>query len=408
MKNIWSSFLIISISVTGISNAYGAGNKHLDKKANLSTSATKSVIFEPPIYIPANKRHQGLSRFDVLPFTDRKKGDPDRYRAQNPNYVKKENGNYYFLLTVKTETHFYDDNLKDAGVLTDSTVGVNLTQTKESKDDSGKTQKYFYVKDKGYVLNSSLVETNRDIKTGKWFLFPLKKGSHELVDGVGIVRGTIAAKEIKLNYGQQKMINGESYYYAFSTKIKSGNETIGASGWVKASAIEEGNDPGYSAEVVEKMQPPATSGDKFTAYQITGGDQTQPVDTGEKVSGKFKYGYTDEGGQFVSYKVLPEVSVEENVAATDYLKRSDNVINLGFNVAGVSNDTFRVDSKNPLTFYRSSDKDATAEIDLFQPKDAKNDGREIVGKMTFVYGYVKTPSGNQWGWIALDALKQIS
>ena len=99
------------------------------------------------------------------------------------------------------------------------------------------------------------------------------------------------------------------------------------------------------------------------------------------------------------------------MATTDYLKRGDDVINLGFNVAGVSNDTFRIRgrSQRPLVFHRSQDPHSTAVIDLFYPKDAVRSGEEIAGKMIFVYGYVETPDGpggeKRWGWIPLGALK---
>ncbi|MEO6655132.1 MAG: hypothetical protein ABIO36_03540 [Pyrinomonadaceae bacterium] len=82
------------------------------------------------------------------------------------------------------------------------------------------------------------------------------------------------------------------------------------------------------------------------------------------------------------------------------------MINLGFNIAGVSNDTFRINGANlPLGFHRSADKDATAVIDLFYPKEGVHDGEEIAGKMIFGYGYVDTAAGKRWGWIPLSALK---
>ncbi|MBA3599832.1 MAG: hypothetical protein H0W45_01130, partial [Acidobacteria bacterium] len=88
------------------------------------------------------------------------------------------------------------------------------------------------------------------------------------------------------------------------------------------------------------------------------------------------------------------------------LKRSDAVVNLGFNVAGVSNDTFRINGANrPLIFHRSSKRDATAVIDLFYPKDAAHDGERVVAEMIFVYGYVAAGGDKRWGWIPLDALK---
>ena len=133
----------------------------------------------------------------------------------------------------------------------------------------------------------------------------------------------------------------------------------------------------------------------------------QPAET-KTAKQNINIGYAGDAGEFVAYKVLPKVPLDgkQSIASTDYLKRADDVINLGFNVAGVSNDTFRIKGANrPLVFYRSADKDAAASIDLFYPRSAVHDGEKIVGKMIFVYGYVDIPAGKRWGWIPLDALK---
>ena len=371
---------------------------------------SKLHSFPPEIYIPANKRHQGLSRFDLLPFTDRRKGDPDRYRAVNPNYVKKENGNYYFVLTIKPGTHYFDENLTDKGVLSGANVEIDLTQTKRATTSDNKMEKYVYAKNKGYVPASALIQKLNEIKDGRWFRFPIKSGEQQLYDGTGIARGKLAADSVKLNYGQVKEINKETYYYAFSTKIIASvnKETIGASGWIKASAIQTGNAPQYDARFVEKMQMPTNTDDTFTKYEITGGNQQETIGKDENGKIKYKFGYANKNGAFVAYKVLPKIPLagKQSIAATDYLKRSDDVINLGFNVAGVSNDTFRIKGVNrPLIFHRSTDKDAAAVIDLFYPQDAVRNGEEIAGKMIFVYGYVDTLIGKRWGWIPLDALK---
>jgi hypothetical protein len=367
---------------------------------------------ETGIYIAADKRHQSVSRFDLFPFTDRPKGDPDRYRAVNPNYVKKQDGYYYFLLDAQPGTHCYDENLKDKGPLTETTVPVDLGRTKEAKGSDGKTVRYVYAQNRGYVPRNNLTPA-ADIRTGKWFSFPLKTGKHPLFDGTGITRGVVAARSVRLNYGQQKDINGERCYYAFSTSIIPDGSTQrrGASGWIKASALQDGNAPQYSAEVVTKMQPPSIPATEttFTEYEMTGGDPEEK--TGTDANGKpvYRYGYADASGRFISYKVLPGVALNgrSSIAATDYLKRSDDVINLGFNVAGVSSDTYRVSSaQRPLTFHRAADPHATVIIDLFYPKDATHDGKQPVAKMVFVYGYVDEGSGaKRWGWIPLSALK---
>jgi hypothetical protein len=373
---------------------------------------SRTFGFQPAIYIPADKRHQGLSRFDLIPPTDRRKGDPDRYRAVNPKYVKRDKGHYYFALNVKTGTHYYDENLTDKGILSKTDVEVDLTPVQPAKKTvNTKTEKYVNVKDKGYVPAVALTQTSSEIKAGRWFQFPVKTGKHQLYDGTGIARGKLAADSVKLNYGQKKEIKKENYYYAFSTKIIVSNdsrEATGASGWIKASAIQTGNEPQFDAEFVKKMQVPTAAGDRFTDYEIIGGNPHEPIGKDENGKIKYKFGYADEKGKFVAYKVLPKIPLDGNqsIASTDYLKRADNVVNLGFNVAGVSNDTFRVSGANRLLiFHRSADKDATAMIDLFYPKDANHDGEKIVGKMIFVYGFVDTPAGKRWGWIPLDALK---
>ncbi|MES2465336.1 MAG: hypothetical protein V4671_32620, partial [Armatimonadota bacterium] len=323
--------------------------------------------------------------------------------------VKKENGHYYFLLTARPNTPFFDSSLKPKGTLTETDVAADLTDGRDGENASGKTVRYVYVRDKGYVLRSALTSA-ADIKAGKWLYFPLKSGSHPLLDGTGIVRGTLAADAVRLNYGQQKQINGETCYYAFSTSItiEGTGKKSGASGWIKASAIQEGNDPAYSPEVVTKMQPSPTVNDTFTAYEVTGGSPEIPI--GKDAEGKpvYTFGYTGKDGEFIAYKVLPGIPLagRESIRSTDYLKRNDDVINLGFNVSGVSNDTYRVSSaKRPLTFHRSSDKDATALIDLFYPTDATHDGLKPIKKMTFVYGYIDEGTRKRWGWIPLDALK---
>lgn len=396
-----------------------AGSKIIDSFELIGGSFEQSLddsklrVSQPEIYIPAGSRHQGLSRFDVLPFTDRRRGDPDRYRAVNPNFVKREDGNYYFILSVKPDTHYFDENLADKGVLLGASVEVDLTQTKTAKAGSDKrAQKYVYVKDKGYIAANALTTKPSEIKDGRWFRFPIKAGEHQLYDGTGIVRGRLAADSVRLNYGQVKEIDGETCYYAFSTKIIAGGakEAMGASGWIKASAILAGNLPQYDPEFVRKMQMP-TAKDSFTRYEITGGDPQEIIGRDESGKTKYKFGYADERGGFVAYKVLPKVALDgkQSIASTDYLKRADAVINLGFNVAGVSNDTFRIEGANcPLVFYRSADKEATAVIDLFYPKDKAHDGEKIAGKMTFVYGYVDIRAGKRWGWIPLDALKPKS
>ena len=289
-------------------------------------------------YIPADRRHKGLSKYDNLPhFKNRPAGFPDRYRAVNPKRAA-------------------------AGV-----------------------------------------------RGEKALHFPLKAGSHKLYDGNGVDRGTITKSDVKLNYAQVRTINGEKHYYAFATQIKDSNgNSTGASGWVKASAIEKGNDPKFTREEIRKSQPPPVSEThgKHENYEQYVVKNVAPEQLTGK-DGKPKYGFM-ENGKFVSYKVLPGHTRNESVAARDYLRRGGNVINLGFNAAGLSNDTFKVDGNKPLVFHRAptSVKSATVDIDLYHPKDKNHAGQKPVARMRFVYGYVETQGTKRWGWMALGALEK--
>jgi hypothetical protein len=368
---------------------------------------------ETAVYIPADKRHQGLSRYDLIPFTDRLKGDPDRYRAVNPNFVKRENGRYLYALTAKPGTLLYDANLKAKGRLTKPAIEVDLTDTKTARAGAadGENIKYVFVKNKGYIAASAIIETPEEIKNGRWFQFPVKPGRQMLYDGTGIARGQLAAASVKLNYGLEKEIGGEKYYYAFSTKIKIKDSIFGASGWIKASTIKKGNDPRFDPQFVSKMQVPTGAGDRFTRYEITGGEPEEKINQDLAGAKGYRFGFAGGDGNFVAYKVLPKIPLDgrQSVAITDYLKRGDDVINLGFNPAGVSSDAFKVSGANrPLIFYRSSERDAAVVIDLFYPKDGTHDGTEIVAKVLFVYGYVAVPNGKRWGWIPLEALRLAS
>jgi hypothetical protein len=48
--------------------------------------------FKPEIYISADKRHQGLSRFDLIPFTDPKKAIPTVTAPLMQNTLKEKTG----------------------------------------------------------------------------------------------------------------------------------------------------------------------------------------------------------------------------------------------------------------------------------------------------------------------------
>lgn len=383
--------------------------------SNKSSSKTPAKPEFPVVHIPAERseRHRGTSPFDTLLATNRKPGEPDRYRAVNPNFIVREGNNNYYKLKVVKDAHYFDSNLKTKSLFKNSDVLIDFTRTKTVKNKNGKMEKLVFAKDKGYVRLAALtdgkgteIKSMDDLKKSEIFKFPLKTNPIQLYDGIGNPRGIINGDSVRLNDGLQKTINGEKYYYAFSATTSLG----AASGWIKADTIRDDAQPKYDRTTIEKNAGKSASG-PFLEYQITGGDK-QAKDQ----NGNLKYGYMKDGN-FVSFKVLPH-STDKNEAATDYLDRFDgknrleHVINLGFNVAGVSNDTLKIDGNTPV-FHRASGKGTTAVVNLYEPKD----GIKPVGTMKFVYGYVEYPGGKdtktgqiktekKWGWLPLDALKR--
>ncbi len=357
-----------------------------------------------PVSLPG-QRHDGSNRYDKKPITDRTAGDPDRYRAVNPTVVSRQNGHYYFPAKVKPGTHYFDKEHKTLGRVMGSDVKIDFSRVRMMRGADGKKHRYVYAQGLGYVreaaLTNSLQGLKQDLKSGPAFKFELVPGEHQLYDGFGKERGKLDAASVKLNFGQEMEINGEKYYYVFNTILEAG---VNVSGWVKASALKDKPYP-LSAAEVRKLQPEPARAPFDTTYDITGGDP-QAVGAG----GKYRFGYVgmlNGKQQFISYKVKPGVSLAQysNVAATDYLKRSDNIVNMGYNLAGLSNDTFRVDGDTRLVFHHNSkDKEATVKIPLYHPKDATHAGKQPVAYMTFVYGYVDTAAGRRTGWMALDAL----
>lgn len=240
------------------------------------------------------------------------------------------------------------------------------------------------------------------------FYFPIKENS-VLMDGNGVPRGTIDWGRLKLNFGQVKTINNERCYYTVGITITDKNGVKSpASGWIKESSIQPGNEPKFTLNQIKKSQPPDLLEEfpklkekDFREYEVMNVAPQEIRDA----DGKSKYGYM-RNGEFVSYKVKPEVSEARNVEAGDYLRRDGNVINLGFNAAGMSNDTFQTDGE-PVVFHRAPNevKGTTIEIDLYHPKDDDHAGKKPVGRMRFVYGYVETQGTKRWGWMPLGALK---
>jgi hypothetical protein len=238
--------------------------------------------------------------------------------------------------------------------------------------------------------------------------FPIKESMRDstpVYDGLGNNRGIltpyICERGIKINYGQRKKmkIDGKvrNFVYGFDIRFMLSKEQIAMGGgrkkllsegwvlkgagssWVPQSALKHTIQ--YMPTVVTKKPPPGSIG----PYPVTGGNPK-------------RYG---------TRKVVAK-SVVTNERATDYLARDgyhkgDRYVNLLFNLpghGGVSGDTVKAD-KSTL-FYRSRAVKPVV-IPLYRPRSAKPPAKSP-RTMTFVYGYVKTPFGKRFGWIAKDAL----
>lgn len=185
-----------------------------------------------------------------------------------------------------------------------------------------------------------------------------------MVDGAGNLRGYVASTKVKINFGGRKSIGPTTYVYAFATKLDLGYY---ASSWIPESALDHGpiGMPSLNGKV-------PSGGDYQAVWTVTGGDPNL-------------YG---------DLKVV-KGSKSNNEAASDYLLRTGNVINLLYNLpgmGGVSIDTF----PQGVKFLRSK---GVPELGIaLYPKGSK----QKVGVMKFIYGHI----GERYGWIARDALVQ--
>ncbi len=188
-----------------------------------------------------------------------------------------------------------------------------------------------------------------------------------LYDGLGNLRGTIRDASVKINFGQRKVINGRTFVYAFAVILSGGG---GASGWMLQSAVL---DAGIRSMPTVNARNPG-QGSYETDWVVTGGN---PDLYGE-------------------LKVAPNIT-EGHVAASDYVVRAGNVVNVLYSLpgmGGVASDTLPLG----VVFHRSHSV-AEVQIALYLPARST-----VVAHMTFIYGHVS----GRFGWIARDALTDRS
>jgi hypothetical protein len=205
-------------------------------------------------------------------------------------------------------------------------------------------------------------------------LFDIKSGAH-LFDGNGNKRGKIDSgiSQVKLNYGQSRQMRGSdgqmhTYYYAFATNLQGGDLV---SGWVRATALVDRP----QMPVVNAKRPPASP---TTGYRITGDGVNQ------------LYG---------DRKVVKNYDGPHR-AAEDYGLRPGGYVNELLTLpgkGGMSTDTWKVGT----TFNRVQSVPSVTRP-LYRPGTADH-----VGDIRFVYGFVRTPTGPRFGWMASRALTLI-
>ena len=218
-------------------------------------------------------------------------------------------------------------------------------------------------------------------------------GTVELKNAFGEVRGVIAGTGAQINYGQRRMIGGVAHVYAFAVSItprdgttpRCGGSTYGASGWIREDSLT----PQAQADLRAMPTHPAPSASTTgTAYLVTGA----PAD----------HYYVSAAPACPAPAEFNDRRVRSyftggHVAASDYVVRDGNVINLLFSLAGrggVATDTVPVSTAaRPVRFVSASNVDPVA-MPIYRPCAGTSDGTQ-----TFVYGHVETPDGARWGWI---------
>ena len=126
----------LSASKNGIETSRLLRNSLEAKLAsNKSSSKAPAKPEFPVVHIPAERseRHRGTSPFDTLLATNRKPGEPDRYRAVNPNFIVREGNTNYYKLKVEKNAHYFDSELKTKTLFKNPDVLIDFTRTKLCK-----------------------------------------------------------------------------------------------------------------------------------------------------------------------------------------------------------------------------------------------------------------------------------
>lgn len=212
-------------------------------------------------------------------------------------------------------------------------------------------------------------------------------GNPPLRNGFGDERGVITDTYALINYGVRRTLGGVSHVYVFAAHTRNAaGETGLVSGWMPESAITDRSVT--SIPTVTARDPGGT----FTPYTLVGAavDTSYFVHTPglarDLADRKLRLAYTSGGSNASDYYVRRTWASEPAQ------------VNVLFGLpgnGGVSSDTVPASTtERPVHFFAANGVPRVSSY-LYQACSENSDAR-----LEFVYGYVDTPDGRRFGWVA--------
>lgn len=374
------------------------------QNAQLQRAATNNAV-APPVTASGRVSHaDNQTKFNRPLRTNRAPGDPDRNREVNRQRVETHEGHVVYPARVRNGAHFLDKQNKNPKPVRAGALDIDFTVKKRRMaDENGVKHIYVYARQKnsdgtttgGYVRQSNFPDFKREVEEAP-FRFPLAPGGdHKLYDGNGKDRGqVIDSRGVRLNFGQQKEIKGQRYYYVqdilvdhdYNPKTKK----MPLSGWM------------HESEIPASIRPPWRTGEDVrvapTAPTQGAAPQTRTI---RIVPHEIKRSYK---GLSVTRERSGGVGRK---SPEDYLGQGDEAINMTFNLpgAGGKGGGLSTDTLVPGTRFYRTPSVKPMRVPLYE----QGTNRRVEKTMTFVYGYVQDPVTGQkrHGWIANEALNQV-
>ena len=210
-------------------------------------------------------------------------------------------------------------------------------------------------------------------------------GKVPVVDGNGDPMGTSKRTSFTMNYGQTRRMNDRTWVIALSTGL-------GAAGWVPIDVFEH---EGSLRERVGEVNAHGSALADLSCYEVRSTYDSELDD----------------------YKVVKHAKVSDSEEPNDYLpmKRANGKVyaNLAFSVPGDALGAPAIDIFPAGTLFQrldvptwESDSPPSLDVKLYsQTKGTYRFDDLASRRMKFLYGYVKTKSGDiRYGWMPQDGL----